>query len=71
VKARKKPVDVKKLTDLGLDPANFGHSKAKTRIASMEMPPQRKPGKIIDGGMDIAGKAKELVKLLREEAGVI
>jgi electron transfer flavoprotein beta subunit len=71
VKARKKPVEVKKLTDLGLDPADFGHDKAKIRISSMELPPQRKPGKIIDGGLDIAGKANELARLLREEAAVI
>jgi electron transfer flavoprotein beta subunit len=71
VKARKKPVEVKKLTDLGFDPADFGHDKAKIRISSMELPPQRKPGKIIDGGLDIAGKANELARLLREEAAVI
>ncbi|MEN6438926.1 MAG: electron transfer flavoprotein subunit beta/FixA family protein [Syntrophobacter sp.] len=71
VKARKKPVDVKKLADLGFDPADFGIEKSKIRITSMELPPPRKPGKIIDGGLDTAGKAKELARLLREEAGVI
>jgi len=71
VKARKKPIEARKLADLGLDPADFGHNKAKIRITSMEMPPQRKPGKIIDGGLDMADKARELAKLLREEAGVI
>jgi electron transfer flavoprotein beta subunit len=71
MKARKKPVEVKKLIDLGLDSAGFGRDKAKLRIASMEMPPRRKPGKVIDGGLDTAGKANELAKLLREEAGVI
>lgn len=71
VKARKKPVDVKKLADLGFDPADFGPAKSKIRITSIELPPERKPGKIIDGGLDTAGKARELAKLLREEAGVI
>jgi electron transfer flavoprotein beta subunit len=71
VKARKKQIDEKKLADFGLDPADFGRDKAKIRISSMEMPPQRKAGIIIDGGMDIAGKAKELARVLREEAGVI
>ncbi|MHC1727905.1 MAG: electron transfer flavoprotein subunit beta [Syntrophobacteraceae bacterium] len=71
VKARKKPIEMKKLVDLGFDPTDFGLAKAKIRITSMESPPQRKPGKIIDGGLDTAGKAKELARLLREEAGVI
>ena len=71
VKARKKPVDMKTLRELGLDPADFGPEKAKIRIASMESPPERKAGKIIDAGLDMAGKAKELARLLREEARVI
>jgi electron transfer flavoprotein beta subunit len=71
MKAKKKPLVCKKLTDLGLDPADFAPEKARIRITSMELPPQRKAGKIIDGGLDTAGKAKELIKLLREEARVI
>ena len=71
VKARKKVIEMKKLADLGFDPTDFGGSKAGIRIVSMEMPPQRKPGKIIDGGLDTEGKARELARLLREEAGVI
>jgi len=71
MKAKKKPLAFKKLTDLGLDPADFAPEKARIRITSLELPPQRKAGKIIDGGLDTAGKAKELIKLLREEARVI
>ena len=71
MKAKKKPLVVKKLSDLGLDPADFTPDKARIRITSLELPPQRKAGKIIDGGLDAEGKAKELVKLLREEARVI
>ncbi|MHC1727192.1 MAG: electron transfer flavoprotein subunit beta [Syntrophobacteraceae bacterium] len=71
MKAKKKPLVFKKLADLGLDPADFTPDKARIRITSLELPPQRKAGKIIDGGMDTEGKAKELVKLLREEARVI
>ncbi len=71
MKAKKKPLAVKKLADLGLDPADFTPDQARIRITSMELPPQRKAGKIIDGGLDVQGKAKELVKLLREEARVI
>lgn len=71
MKAKKKPLAVKTLTDLGLDPADFSPEKARIRITSLELPPQRKAGKIIDGGLDTIGKARELVKLLREEARVI
>jgi electron transfer flavoprotein beta subunit len=71
MKAKKKPLVLKKLPDLGLDPADFAPEKARIRITSMELPPQRKAGKIIDGGLDVEGKAKELIKLLREEARVI
>lgn len=71
MKAKKKPLAVKKLTDLGLDPADFTPDQARIRIVSLELPPQRKAGKIIDAGLDAEGKAKELVKLLREEARVI
>jgi len=71
MKAKKKPLAIKKLVDLGMDPADFAPEKARIRITSLELPPQRKPGKIVDGGLDTGEKAKELVKLLREEARVI
>lgn len=71
IKARKKQVAVKNLADLGLDPNGFGVERAMIRITSMEMPPPRRPGKIIDGELDPEGKARELARLLREEAGVI
>mgnify|MGYP001300081078 CR=1 FL=1 len=71
MKAKKKPLAVKSLTDLGLDPAGFGRNSARIRITSLEPPPQRPPGRIIDGGLDITGKAKELVRALHEEAQVI
>lgn len=71
MKAKKKPLVIRKLTELGLDPADFTPETARIRITSLELPPQRKAGKIIDGGLDTEGKAKELVKLLREEARVI
>ncbi len=71
MKAKKKPLIIKKLPDLGLDPVDFAPDKARIRITSLEMPPLRKPGKIVNGGLDTGEKAKELVKLLREEAKVI
>ncbi len=71
MKAKKKPLSIKTLPDLGLDPADFPPEKTGIRIISLEMPPIRKPGKIVNGGLDAGEKAKALVKFLREEARVI
>jgi electron transfer flavoprotein beta subunit len=62
---------VKKLDDLGLDAGEVGAGSAKIQIVSLEMPPERAPGRMINGNLDAAGKAKELVRLLHEEARVI
>lgn len=71
MKAKKKPLAIKKLADLGLDAGEFGGGAAKVRITSLEMPPERAPGRVVNGVLDTAGKAKELVRLLHEEAKVI
>jgi electron transfer flavoprotein beta subunit len=66
--AKKKPVAEKKLAELGVpeaDPAN-----AKTRWRKVELPPARQAVKLIPAD-DPAAAAKELVRLLREEAKVI
>lgn len=68
MKAKKKPLDTVSLADLGLDAAELG--AVGTRIAALNLPPQRQAGKIIDGADDGA-KAAELVRLLHEEAKVI
>jgi electron transfer flavoprotein beta subunit len=62
--AKKKPLDVKSPTDLGLE-------AAEPRIVweAMELPPSRKAGRRIEG--DPAEAARELVRILREEARVI
>lgn len=59
------------MSDLGLDPADYGRSSAKILITALEPPPQRAPGRIIDGDLDARGKAKELIRALHEEAKVI
>ena len=66
--AKKKPVAEKKLAELGVpeaDPAN-----AKTRWRKLELPPARQAVKLIPAD-DPAAAAKELVRLLREEAKVL
>ncbi|MGV8074619.1 MAG: electron transfer flavoprotein subunit beta/FixA family protein [Syntrophobacteraceae bacterium] len=71
MKAKKKPLAVKTLSDLGLDASQCGAQAAKIRITAIELPPQRSAGRIINGGLDTQGKAKELVRALREEAKAI
>jgi electron transfer flavoprotein beta subunit len=71
MKAKKKPLAVKKLADLGLDASECGAEAAMIRMTSFEMPPQRAAGRIIDGGLDTLGKARELVRALHEEAKVM
>jgi electron transfer flavoprotein beta subunit len=71
MKAKKKPLTMKKLSDLGLEPTECGAGAAQIRITSLELPPERAPGRIIDGNLDTAGKAQELVRALHEEAKVI
>jgi electron transfer flavoprotein beta subunit len=64
MKAKKKPVDV-------FDAASLGVTvDIKARVAKTTPPPARTPGKIICGE-DPAEKARDLAKLLREEAKVI
>jgi electron transfer flavoprotein beta subunit len=68
MKAKKKPIDVKGLADLGIDADAIG--KSKTRIVAMEPPAERKGGIMIkaESGHE---KAAELVRLLHEEAKVL
>jgi len=66
--AKKKPITEKKLADLGIpeaDPAG-----AKVRWRKLELPPPREKCRMIPPD-DPAAAAKELVRLLREEAKVL
>ena len=64
MKAKKKPVEVRDAASLGVT------VDVKARVVKTLPPPARSPGKIICGE-DPAAKAKELARLLREEAKVI
>lgn len=61
--AKKKQVDVKPVDSLG---SGF----PKVEVVSLELPPPRPPGRILEGDSPET-KAKDLVKALREEAKVI
>lgn len=67
--AKKKPITDWKAADLGLDPSSLGSDGAKTQFDRVDPPAARPPGKVIAGEPAVA--AKELVRLLREEAKVI
>lgn len=67
MKAKKKPVDVRAVDDLGLDADALA---PKAKILRYTPPPERAAGKMIEGD-SAAAKAEELVRLLHEEAKVI
>jgi electron transfer flavoprotein beta subunit len=52
-----------------LSPDDVGAQAAKVKITAMELPAERQAGRVIEG--ETAEKAKELVRLLHEEAKVI
>jgi electron transfer flavoprotein beta subunit len=70
MKAKKKPLARKTLADLEVNPGEVGLAGAKCKIVNLSFPPERSPGRIVEGETPEA-KAGELVRLLREEAKVI
>ncbi len=69
MKAKKKEIKKVTLADLSLDAAEVGSNGAKMNILKFHPLPERPPVKMIAGEAPEA--AKELAKLLREEAKVI
>ncbi|MBN1276092.1 MAG: electron transfer flavoprotein subunit beta/FixA family protein [Deltaproteobacteria bacterium] len=70
MKAKKKPLEEKNLSALGLNPAEFGAGARKLKVVELKSPPERAAGKIIDGDSPQA-KAAELARLLHDEAKAI
>lgn len=70
MKAKKKPLEEKTLTDLGVDRAEFGAGARKVKIIQLTPPPERKAGRIVEGETP-QEKAAGLAKLLHEEAKII
>jgi electron transfer flavoprotein beta subunit len=64
--AKKKPIEAKDAAALGVDAAALA---PRTVVASMELPPARQAVRMIEGDADT--QARELVRLLHEEAKVI
>jgi len=70
MKAKKKPLDVKTIADLGLDASEVGESGAKIKITQIAAPEEREAGKIVEGETP-QEMAANLAKLLHEEAKLI
>ena len=70
MKAKKKPVDVKTIADLGIDPSAAGADNRKVKIKALNLPPERQAVRMIEGESAQA-KAAELVRVLHEEAKLI
>ncbi len=65
--AKRKPVEKLQPADLGVDEG----AGATLTIRSLELPPAKSEGTILQGEDDPAASARELVRLLREEAKAI
>ena len=70
MKAKKKPLDVKSLADIGVDADSVGTANRKLNIKSLNMPPERQAVRMVEGESP-AEVAAELVKILHDEAKVI
>ena len=66
---KKKVIPEWTLADVGVDPASVSADAAPLRILDMTPPPPRSAGKILEG--EPRDTARELVRLLHEEAKVI
>jgi len=66
--AKKIPIDVKSVTDLGLTDGDVFNQRVN--VLSLELPPEKTGGKKIDGA-DPAAAAREILKYIREEAKAI
>ena len=70
MKAKKKPLETKDLAALGLSADEVGAKGAKVKAVRYYAPPERQPGRIIEGET-VEERVSQLVKLLRDEAKVI
>jgi electron transfer flavoprotein beta subunit len=68
--AKKKEILTMTLADLGLEASSVGAAGAREVWEKLEVPPSRGAGKILKD-MEPAAAARELVRLLREEAKVL
>jgi len=70
MKAKKKPLEVKTLAELGIDPGAVGAAGRKVVLKALRLPPQRKAVRMITGDTPET-MAAELVRALHDEAKLI
>lgn len=70
MKAKKKPLEIKTLDDIGIDPAIAGEGGSKVIIKKLNFPPERQGVRMIDGETGTE-KAVNLVKVLHGEIKAI
>lgn len=70
MKAKKKPLEVKTLAELGIDPGAVGAAGRKVVLKALRLPPQRKAVRMITGDTPET-MAAELVRVLHDEAKLI
>ena len=68
MQAKKKPMDILTLADLGIDPGEVGSAGSGIEIVEFQPPPQRAAGKKFEGEPEEI--AKEVVELLANEAKI-
>jgi electron transfer flavoprotein beta subunit len=66
---KKKVIPEWSLAEIGVDPASVAPETAGVRVIDAALPPARSAGKVLEG--DPHDTARELVRLLREEAKVL
>ena len=69
MKAKKKEIKKMTLAELGLEAGQVGAQGAQSHIVKFQPLPERPPVKMVEG--EAGDQAKELVRLLREEAKVV
>jgi electron transfer flavoprotein beta subunit len=67
--AQRKPFNIWTPADVDLDAGDVGAAGAKLEVIEVLPPPERPPGRIVEG--EPADVAKEVARLLRDEAKVI
>ncbi len=67
MKAKRKPIDTRKVTDMGIDPQDLA---TKITVTALRPPSDRKPGQIIEGE-SIEAKVAELVRRLQQDDKVL
>ena len=65
------PLQARSAADLGLDEAALGGPAATCRWRKLDLPPAKSGGTVLKGEDDAAGAARELARLLREQAKAI